>query len=64
MRVLSTVVSLTLALAPLTQASGAAKDPWDAADAAQVPDENDGYPWGLLGLLGLLGLVRGRSRRS
>lgn len=64
MRNLAGLVGLCLAMAPLSQASAAATDPWDAHDAAAVPHESDGYPWGLLGLLGLVGLLPKRRRQG
>lgn len=62
MRILITAAAAALALSPvaaIAQTDTAA--PLDATSAAQVPEEDDEFPWGLLGLLGLAGLL-GRKR--
>jgi MYXO-CTERM domain-containing protein len=42
----------------------AASAPMDVTSAAEVPDESDPFPWGLLGLFGLLGLLGSRRKHD
>ena len=62
MRISHWLAAAALAAAPLSQAVAAS--PMTASEAAEVPDESDPYPWGLLGLLGLLGLMRPRRKHD
>jgi len=53
---ISTIVAAA-ALTALTPGAAPAQEAVDTSYGNPQPQEDDGFPWGLLGLLGLLGLI-------